>query len=469
MNNDDTKNRWQHGPAEAWLPYEPTPTDPWNLSKVLRLHRRAGLGATWRQVQRDLNDGHKAAIRRMLDGADQGPDRRAAESIRAFCDAMFDSYRTTGGLDPVRTAWFYRLVFSPWPLRERMILAWHTHYATSETKTYEKDTLVDQHLTQRELWRAPISRLHLAMLRDRAMLYWLDGAANRRGAINENLGREFLELFALGVGNYSEQDVRETARALTGWQRIYERQQPLKYMPALHDPGQMTILGQSGNWNDQDVVRIACAHPAAARRIAWRLWRTFISNVDHPPDDLLEPLAAAMRVDGDVDIARGLDVLLHSRLFHSEAYAGRSVLAPAVWTATVLRSGETFPPHPDLLMVAAAAQRMGQRLFQPPNVAGWPGGMEWLTSPALVARANFAAWLTSDESQVPADHWNKLVERYEIKPGETELDFWTALFWGAVPTDQQRGRLAAQIDNGKSDDRAATVRAVLTAASAHLA
>ena len=151
-----------------------------------------------------------------------------------------------------------------------MILAWHAHYATSETKIDLKQTLVAQHLTDaRALWRSPASKLQLAMLRDEAMFSWLDGLKNRRGAPNENLGREFLELFALGVGNYSEQDVRETARALTGWQQVYNLPQNIRFQVALHDTGNKTILGQTGPWGEEDVVRIVCA--PAGRRKADRL------------------------------------------------------------------------------------------------------------------------------------------------------------------------------------------------------
>ncbi|MEX2111620.1 MAG: DUF1800 family protein [Pirellulales bacterium] len=464
------ENRWPHDPAAAWLAYEPNPQDPWDLAKVLRLHRRAGFGATWAEAQRDLADGHQAAIARMLDGAPLGPDGRPAAAIDAFTGAMFESYRTSpSALDPIRMAWFYRLIFTAWPLRERMLLAWHTHYATSETRVYEKSTLIEQHLKQRELWRSPVSKLHLAMLRDPAMLRWLDGTSNLRGAPNENLGREFLELFALGVGNYDESDVREAARALTGWQYVSERRPPLKYMPSLHDTSEKTVLGQTGAWADEDLARIACAHPAATQRIAWRLWRTFISDVDEPSPELLEGLAASMRADGDVDVARGLEVLLRSRLFHSDAYAGRRVMSPVEWTVSVVRSGQTFPPHPNLIEVVAAADRMGQRLFMPPNVAGWPGGLEWLSDPALVARQNFAAWLTSDESTVAADHWQKLTEKYGVLGAEAELDLWTALFWGRLPDDEERAALSEQLRTDDPAARAATVAALLSAPDAQLA
>ncbi|MGD9720197.1 MAG: DUF1800 family protein [Pirellulales bacterium] len=462
--------RWQNDPAEAWLAYEPTAADPWDLGKVLRLHRRAGFGATWAEAQRDLNDGYETAIARVLNGAPTGPDGRQAAAIDAFAEAMLQSYQAAGsGLHSLRSAWLYRIVFTAWPLRERMILAWHTHYATSETKVYEQQLLGIQHQAQRKSWRARASEMHLAMLRDHAMLYWLDGAYNRRGAPNENLGREFLELFALGVGNYSEHDVREAARALTGWQLVSERRPPLKYMPALHDSSEMTILGQTGAWGDEDLVRIACAQPAAARRIAWRLWRTFVSDTDEPAPELLEGLAATMRVDGDVDVARGLEILLRSRLFHSSTYAGRRVLNPAEWIATTVRCGETFPPHPDLWELMAAMDRMGQRLFRPPNVAGWPGGLQWLTGPAVVARQNFAAWLTSGESRISGDHWQKLAARYATPNSDTEVDFWTQLFWARQPAGNERGVLAAQLASAAPNARAELVRQLISNPLAQLA
>ena len=364
--NDTVTNRWHHDPAEAWLPWQPTAADPWDLAKVLRLHHRAGFGATWAELQRDLAQGHEAVLERVLAGAPTGSDGRKADAIDAFCQAMFESYRSSAGaLDAIRQAWFYRLVFTAWPLRERMILAWHTHYATSEAKVTERQNLAAQHMTQRSLWRVRISQLHLAMLRDEAMLRWLDGTENRRGAPNENLAREFFELFALGIGHYTEQDVREAARALTGWQRVYNLPKDIRFQATLHDPGEKTILGQTGPWGEEDLVRITCAQPAAAERIAWRLWRTFISDVDDPPAELLAPLAAAMRVGGDVDVAHGLDVLVRSRLFHSGAYAGRRVLSPVEWVVTVMRSGETFPPHPDLSEVVSATEPHGPAAVPP--------------------------------------------------------------------------------------------------------
>ena len=234
-------------------------------------------------------------------------------------------------------------------------------------------------------------------------------------------------------------------------------------------PGEKTILGQTGAWSDEDLARISSAHPAAARRIAWRLWRTFVSSVDAPSPELLEALAAPMRVDGDVDVQRGLEVLLRSRLFHSDVYAGRRVLSPIEWIVGVVRAGQTFPPHPNLIELVAAADRMGQRLFVLPNVAGWPGGLEWLSDPALLARQNFAAWIASGESGVPPEHWRQLAANCGAVGAGEELDLWSALFWGRLPDAEERTQLAAPTGAGHSTASAALVATVLSAAEAQLA
>ena len=144
-------------------------------------------------------------------------------------------------------------------------------------------------------------------------------------------------------------------------------------------------------------------------------------------------------------------------------------MSPVEWVVTVVRSGETFPPHPDLVEVVSATERMGQRLFRPPNVAGWPGGLEWLSGAALVARQNFAAWLTSDESSVAADHWQRLAERNGIAGGDAEIDFWTALFWGRTSDSEERRELSAQLAASEPTCRATLVRTLLCAAAAQLA
>lgn len=383
---------WFADPEHAWEPFQPDDESPWNAQRVVHLHRRAGFGATWGQIERGVTDGFEDSLRRVLEGETHVPDGRPAEDFERLVAIMEDSARRRPSIERMQLLWLYRILFTPFPLAEKMTLTWHSHYATSNAKVDDPLRMLDQNLVQRELWRAPIRELHLAMLREPAMLDWLDGDQSTKGHPNENLAREFLELFALGEGNYSEQDVRETARALTGWREIPgTEERAMEFIASYHDAGPKTILGETGPWRETDVVRIVCRHPAAALHIARRLYRTFISDTDNPTDDQLEPLASAMRTADDVDVRKGIEVILRSRLFHSTACRGRRVKSPVEYVVGTLRSLEVFSPPPDLSETQAFLTRMGQRLFYPPSVAGWERGMSWLRGPTLIVRVNFAA------------------------------------------------------------------------------
>jgi uncharacterized protein (DUF1800 family) len=455
-------------PQEAWQPYEPSNEEPWDARRVAHLHRRAGFGASWELISRDLHAGPAAAIRRVLEGDERGPDGRPAADFEAVATAMDRSFDQQASLGRLQLLWLYRIFYSPFPLLEKMTLAWHAHFATAFEKTGAR-LLAEQNRAQRELWRAPISQLHLRMLRDPALLVWLDGVNSNKGQPNENLGREFLELFALGEGNYTEQDVKETARALTGWQRMADRDE-LLMLPSRHDAEPKTILGQTGAWGDEEVVHIACQQPAAARHIARRLWRTFIADTIQPSAELIEELAAAMRVPGDVDVARGIEIVLRSRLFHSVECRGWRVASPVELVACTLRSCEMLTPCPDLMEVNLQLGRMGQLLFQPPSVAGWPGGLEWLRGPTIVARTNFGAWLVDGSSGVGPDHFLALALRYGWTQPTERLERF-ALLTAPVPLPDERAAAITASTSAIDDPAkscAAMVRQVLSSPEAQL-
>ena len=187
-------------PGRAWEPYQPGPKAPWDAARVAHLHRRAGLGATWGQLQRDLNDGFEPSLRRILEGEAQGPSGQPSSEFADTVAAMEESAQRRPSMVRVQMLWLYRLIFTPFPLQEVMTLAWHGHYATSQAKVNSAELMLAQNNALRTLWRAPISKLHLRMLNDGAMRRWLDGLNSTKAQPNENLGREFLELFALGEG-----------------------------------------------------------------------------------------------------------------------------------------------------------------------------------------------------------------------------------------------------------------------------
>jgi uncharacterized protein (DUF1800 family) len=238
--------------------------------------------------------------------------------------------------------------------------------------------------------RAPFGELFTAAVHDPALLRWLDAQSNRAEHPNENLAREIMELFSLGVGNYGEQDVKEAARALTGWRvtadgRFHESAEH-------HDAGEKTILGHTGPFRGDDLVAILLEQPATARRLARRLCELFLRAELHTPERL-ESLAGELRAH-DLDLGFGVELVLRSRLFFSEANQGGVVLGPAQLIAGAVRSLELFEPPPSMLLLTEWCARLGQDLFFPPSVFGWDGGRAWISTGSLLGRARFAAELT---------------------------------------------------------------------------
>jgi uncharacterized protein (DUF1800 family) len=417
-------------PARAWEPYRPDAEAPWDAGRVAHLHRRAGFGATWGQVKRDTADGPEASLRRVLDGETTGPGGQPAETFAETVAAMEDSARRRPSIERAQMLWLDRMIFSPHPLTEVMTLAWHSHYASSQAKVASPERMLEQNQELRKLWRSPISRLHRMILGDGAMLRWLDGLNSTKAQPNENLAREFLELFALGEGNYTERDVREAARALTGWREVDFQKGRDGFDPGDHDDGTKTILGETGNGGRNDVVRIACHQHAAALHVARRLFVTLVSDTERPDPELLAPLADAMRIPGDVDVAKGIEVVLRSRLFHSEECRAGRVKSPVALAIGAIRSCEAFAPPPDLVELEIFLTRMGQRLYFPPTVAGWPGGMTWLRGQAILARANFAAWLTGPDSGLEANHFHAVAGRNGLETPEGWLNAMAVLTLG---------------------------------------
>jgi uncharacterized protein (DUF1800 family) len=378
--------------ADAWDNYKPTPAEPWDEARVIHLHRRAGFGNSWSQIRRDVAQGHEKSIGRVLDGEPQSPDGRPAEATREIAETLAESAFRSETIEQGQFGWIYRMLYSAHPLAERMLLAWHDHYACSLEKVYEPRSMLKQHETLRRHWRGRVRELHRAMLADPALQRWLDNIESRKEHPNENLAREFLELFSLGFGNYTERDVREVARALTGWEQTLDDRTVLKFVPDQFDAGEKTILGATGRWGLDDVARLVTAEAAAGTHLARLLYRTLVSDTDRPSDAFLAPLAKAMRTsDNDLDIAAGIATVIRSRVFHSVACRGKRVKNPADFVIGSLRSCALLSPSLDLGEVNRHLCAMGLKLFYAPSVAGWPRGMAWLSPPGLIARANFAA------------------------------------------------------------------------------
>jgi uncharacterized protein (DUF1800 family) len=231
----------------------------------------------------------------------------------------------------------------------------------------------------------PFDDLLAAMVGDPAMLIWLDGAGSKKEKPNENFGREFLELFTLGVGHYTEKDIREAARAFTGW--AVENGRGV-YREGAHDTGEKTFLKQTGPWKTADIIRITLNQPACAEFLCRKLYRFFVCEDEEASDDLIKPLAAELREHG-YDIGHAVGMILRSRHFYAEMNRRRRIKSPVELSAGMLRALEVPRPNVRLLALALACERQGQDLFHPPNVKGWDGGKTWLDSAAVLARSNW--------------------------------------------------------------------------------
>lgn len=376
--------------AAVWLPYIPTAAAPWNLQRVVHLHRRAGFAATWREIQRDIKDGPEKAVDRLLNGTSRMEG--ILPGFEQMAQQIGDAAVIANDPNRLKAWWLFRMLFSPDALAERLALMWHNHFATSNSKVRDLDAMRGQNEKFRTFGRSKFGKLLDEMLHDRALLIWLDASSNRKGQPNENLARELMELFTLGVGNYDEQDVKEAARALTGWS-ISDN--GVRQRDPWHDGGQKQILGQRGDFGVTDLQRVLLQHPATSNRLAWRLCSTFMG--ENVADDAAMAQLAAGLHDRDLDIGWAVQTILRSRLFFSEANIGSRVCGPVEFIVGACRALQLFDPPPSTLLLAEWTRRMGRDLFDPPNVGGWKEGRAWLTTRTVLARANFASALVGGE------------------------------------------------------------------------
>jgi uncharacterized protein (DUF1800 family) len=431
-------------PAGPWARYLPSERAPWDLRRAAHLHRRAGFAATWGELQRDLRDGPEASVGRLLAGKARslGVPADFGRTADLLARAALDS----GEAVRVKAAWLYRMLLGPDPLGERLTLFWHNHFATGNAKVNNLPAMWRQNELFRELARAPFGRLLDRAVRDPALLVCLDAPENVRGRPNENLAREVMELFTLGRGHYTEADVREAARALTGWTVAGDA---FREEAEQHDDGDKTILGRRGRWRGGDLVRLLLDHPATAERLAGRLCREFLGEA--PLDAAaVRALAAGLR-QRDLDVGWAVETILRSEVFFAEATLGNRVLGPAEFVVGSARALELVDPPPSTLVLAEWTTRLGQDLFDPPNVGGWPGGRWWITAFALVGRDQFAAAVAAGElggSAQPLPALDLARRHGRGGTGADVIDFYAGLLLGIRPDRAWRDRLLAVLGPG---------------------
>ena len=381
--------------------------DQHDIALMAHLLRRAGFGASRDEIEASAAQGYDSVVDGLLNpGSAPGIDEDLL--YRAY-----PSYFDKAAIETGQTEIVYRMINNKYQLQEKMALFWHTILCAGDNKVDNARTTSMQYDTFRDKGMGNFKELLLWLSTDPAMLYYLDNIESHKTAVNENYGRELLELFSLGVGkdgdfNYSEDDVKACARAFTGWNLAptvpvfpYGRTPfSFRFDPADHDYGEKTFLGETGNWNGDDVVDIICKQPAAARFVARKLYDFFVA--DEPPvpswrlSDPKDPAAIeAMEkayFDSGYEITEMLRVLFTSDFFKDEAVRYAKVKSPAdVVIGAVRMAQDHTEPKPGLFFVAMEPKYMGMDLLNPPTVEGWHMGREWINSGSLIDRINFAS------------------------------------------------------------------------------
>ncbi|MDB6123632.1 MAG: hypothetical protein JWQ71_2625 [Pedosphaera sp.] len=389
---------------------KPLSKERWNYTTAAHLLNRAGFGGTPKEIEHLVNLGPDKAVSYLVDyenipGHSPNPEWAKPDPSRLdrFMEArkadpqkrqelLREEQRTQRQrIVELKHWWLNRMAKGSRPLQEKMTLFWHGHFATSAEKVRDAYLMWKQNDLFRQHAVGNWSKMLVAVAKDPAMLIWLDQAQSRKEHPNENFAREVMELFTLGEGHYTEKDITEAARALTGW--TYDRlNQQFEERPRFHDDGTKTVLGRTGNLTGEDVLEQIVAQPQAARFITTKLWNFFASET--PSDELVTALADAFRKSGN-NFKPLLAAMFHSEEFYANSVIRNQVKSPVQWLVGTVRVLERELPPP--LVCFGLTRNLGQDLFQPPNVKGWDGGLSWITTNNLLARYNEAAVLVQGD------------------------------------------------------------------------
>ena len=382
-----------------------------DIELIAHLMRRAGFGATRDELERYAAAGYEATVEQLLDTSN--PQAMPDDLLRrhhAECSGMTSRIEPPG-------YWVYRMMTTSAPLQEKVALLWNGTFATGWPKVTQGKVMMAQVDMLRHYGMGSFRTLLVELSRSPAMIVWLDNQDNRKGAINENFGRELLELFSMGVSNYTEDDIKECARAFTGWTIGNAEYMTMRgrldsfwpygriawyfeYRPEDHDDGEKVFLRHRGRFNGEDVIDIICRQTATARFVSRHMYHFFVA--DEPPvsqwpyvlprdPEAIEELSQTY-FDSNYDIRSMLRVLFNSDFFRSEESWYKKVKSPAELVAGLLRlTGDCQRPRRQMYDRLLQMAYMGQELINPPSVEGWHEGLEWIDSGTLLERLNFAA------------------------------------------------------------------------------
>src|SRR6266581_2349554 len=395
--------------------FAPLSARQWNYEAAAHLLTRAGFGGTPGEIEAAHGNGLDAAVRDLVDVSDDLADvpapewahprpigkirtqmrsqrvspRERRERKRAYHDMEGENI-----LD-LRRWWLERMLTSPAPLLEKMTLFWHGHFATSVQKVRDGYWMWLQNDTLRRNALGNFATLTKKMSRDPAMMIYLDLQKSQEEHPNENWARELMELFTVGIGNYTEQDIRESARAFTGY-RVNLRTQQFRFAPFQHDASSKTFMDGSGPLNGDDIIDTLMEKPTCAQFIGRKIWRYFVE--DNPSPETVDTVASRLHAS-NYEIRPVLREIFSSSKFYSEQVMRSQIKSPVQFLIQTAKLLEAPLPSPNIAQ--NSMRQMGQVLFAPPSVKGWDGGRAWISTSTLLFRYNFANYLINGDAILP--------------------------------------------------------------------
>ena len=378
-----------------------------DLALMAHLLRRAGFGSTREDLEYYAAKGYEATVEELVNPPDDIPAGKSALLLRYQPGVLLPGGQPFVGV----YTWLFNMLTTQRPLEEKMTLFWHHVFATGNSKVDNCDQMLEQIVMLRRHGMGNYRDLLVEVARNPAMIYWLDNNENHRDSVNENWGRELLELFSMGVSNYTEVDVREASRAFTGWtiqpklpRRPYGRfPWRFEYLPEDHDDTEKSFLGHTGPFNGEDIIDIVVQQPATARFICRHLYNFFVADEVQVPAWTIEPARdeEALEVMMDSFVESGYEIkavlrtMFNSEFFKNARYA--KIKSPLEVVASTLKLVGAYQyPDPNMTKLGPETSYMGQSLLDPPSVEGWQTGAEWINSGSLLARVNFVADRVAD-------------------------------------------------------------------------
>ena len=394
----------------------PTTTE----KEISHLMRRIGFGGSKEEIDQLTNKSYDNAVDFLLDNSDENPV--PTDLLRRYQIDLSDvrSVNSSGAF------WMYRLAHSKLPFDDKVALFWHRVFATGQNKLIQGKVMTTQIDMFKKHGLGSFENLLIELSKDPAMIMWLDNQDNHKDNINENYGREILELFSMGVGNYSEEDIKECSRAFTGWtvenmpyMAIKMRNntaRPFGYVAWQfkfdqndHDFGEKEFLGEKGNFNGEDIVKIICKQKATAKYLARHIYHFFVKDElpvpQWPHEEPVDPDAVNFIMDSyfknNYNIKETLRDLFKSKYFRNENIYYKRIKSPAELVVNSVRlSGGFEIPSEEVYKATISSGLMGQPLLNPTSVEGWQGGEEWINTGSVIERINFCSDVLGDSKKV---------------------------------------------------------------------